>query len=125
MNYYHSRGPKDGEIIMFKSEQTFYVKRVVASGGEWVEGTNGAIYLNGKILTEPYAQHTGEPQPGINDFGPIMVPAGEYFVLGDNRDFSLDSRDQQHGFVSSDSIVGKPLYVIVNFRSKRAGKAIN
>ena len=104
MNYYSSRGPKDREIIVFKREGTFFL---------------------GKILTEPYAQHTGQPEPWMNDFGPIIVPSGEYFVLGDNRDFSLDSRYQQHGFVSSDSIVGKPLYVIVNFGSKRAWKAIN
>ena len=124
-NYYGSHGPHDQEVIVFKRDRTFFVKRLIASGGEWVTGINGVIYLNGRALQEPYAKHTGSPQPWMNDFGPIIVPSGEYFVLGDNRDLSLDSRSPQHGFVSSDSVFGKPLYVIVNFGSRRTGKIIN
>lgn len=124
-NYYRSHGPSDREVIVFKREQTFFVERVIAAGGEWVRGINGVIYVNGKALIEPYAQHTGYPRPWMDDFGPILVPAGQYFVLGDNRDVSLDSRSPQYGFVSSDSVVAKPLYVIVNFKSKRSGKTIN
>jgi signal peptidase I len=58
----------------------------------------------------------------MTDFGPVVVPAGEFFVMGDNRDVSLDSRSQGYGFVTSASIVGKPLYVV---RSDRSGQTIN
>ncbi len=125
MDYYRSRAPKDEEIIVFKRDPTFFIKRVIASGGEYVEGRGGTIYVNGKLLSETYVQHTGDAEPWMNDFGPVIVPAGEFFVMGDNRDISLDSRLPEHGLVTADSIAGKPLYVVFNFGSRRAGKAIH
>lgn len=83
-----------GDIVVFKAppgteteEIRDLVKRVVGLPGETVEGRNGHVYLNGRLLEEPYLP------PGVRskDFGPEKVPAGRYFVLGDNRQFSKDS----------------------------------
>ena len=65
------------------------VRRVVALAGDTVRGDAGSLVLNGKTLDEPYLT-VGVP---TTDFGPITVPAGSVFVMGDNRDATLDSRD--------------------------------
>ena len=122
--YYISRRPKDSEIILFKRGPTIFIKRVVASGGEVVEGKNGEVFVNGRMLKEPYIEHSGSPEGWMNNFGPAKIRADEYFVIGDNRDFSLDSRSSDYGMVSFDSIAGKPLFVLFGKQSGRAGKAI-
>src|SRR2546425_6271687 len=76
---------------------------------------------NNQPLEETYVEHIGHPPLWMNEFGPILVPAGEYFVIGDNRDVSLDSRSREFGFVTAGSIAGKPLYVL---GSDRIGKAL-
>jgi len=58
----------------------------------------------------------------MNNFGPLIIPAGEYFVMGDNRDVSLDSRSTEFGLVPTSAIVGAPLYV---FRTDRQGRNIH
>jgi signal peptidase I len=77
--------------------------------------------VNGSAVDEPYVQHRGDAPTWMNNFGPFTVPAGELFVLGDNRDISLDSRSPEFGLVAVDSVVGWPLYV---FGSDRPGKRI-
>lgn len=121
MRYYKRRDPIDGEMILFERAGTTFVKRVIASGGDTIFATRGSVYVNGRVLQEPYVQHFGQPLPWMIDFGPITVPAKNYFVMGDNRDVSLDSRSADYGYVSSDSIVGKPLYTV---SSDRIGKPL-
>jgi signal peptidase I len=116
-----SRSPKRQEVFVFLRDKTFWVKRVMALGGDSIQGKNGAILVNGQYLEEPYVEHTGEASPWMNNFGPITIAAGELFVMGDNRDVSLDSRSPEFGPVSLKSIIGKPLYV---FSTDRAGKGI-
>jgi signal peptidase I len=120
-SYYRSRPPARQEVMVFMKEKTFFIKRVVAIGGDSIQGKNGAIFVNGRYLEEPYVEHTGRALPWMNDFGPITVPAGELFVMGDNRDVSLDSRSTGFGPVSATSIIGKPLYV---FNTDRTGASI-
>ncbi len=124
MTYYISRPPQDGDVILFNKNSIVFVKRVIASGGEVIEGKNGLVYMNGKALTEPYVQHVGAMLHWMNDFGPITVPEGEYFVMGDNRDFSLDSRSPDYGTVPAHMVIGKPLFVLYSAQSGRTGKAI-
>jgi signal peptidase I len=77
------------------------IKRVIAVGGETVEISGNQVLVDGEAIDEPYLY------PGTNmpDFGPVTVPVGDVFVMGDNRDHSKDSR--VFGVVPADSIVGK------------------
>lgn len=122
MNYFDRHTPADSEVIIFRRNKTFFIKRVIAIGGETIESTNGQVYVNGRMLQEPYAVHAGTPDSWMNDFGPTPVPLGMLFVMGDNRDVSLDSRSTDFGLVDIHSVVGKPLYI---FQSSRIGRAIN
>ncbi len=92
---YRFREPRRGEVISFKSpvgEEHESVKRVIAVGGDTVELREKAVYLNGEHLYESYA-HYERPNELLagDDLGPVKVPAGTLFLLGDNRDRSSDS----------------------------------
>jgi len=97
---------KVNDIITFngKNNNDTYVKRVVACGGDTVCIDGLDLYVNGEIVEEPYvAEYSIETYTGN-----LTVPTGCYFVLGDNRDNSLDSRE--FGVVSSDQITGVVLF---------------
>lgn len=124
MGYYRSRVPRDGDMVLYKKDGTIFIKRIIASGGERIRGSGGSVYVNDKLLSERYAQHTGNAPSYLNEFDPVLVPGDSYFVMGDNRDVSLDSRTPEYGFVTADSVVGKPLRVIFNPHSGRFGKLL-
>lgn len=122
MLYYRSRRPARRDLIVFLKDRTFFVKRVIAVGGDSIQGSNGVIFLRGKEQDEPYVEHTATQGPDwLKNFGPVVIPNGKCFVMGDNRDVSLDSRSAAFGLVGDSSIVGKPLYI---FGSDRAGRGI-
>ena len=117
MRYYRSRPPEHQDVIIFKRDGQFFVKRVIATGGDTIQGNAGAVFVNGQTIIEPYVQHTARNPPNwMVNFGPVTVGNGEYFVMGDNRDVSLDSRWQAFGLVNKDSVAGKPLYVLGSIR---------
>lgn len=89
---YRFRDPKQGEIVVFKSiegEQEDLIKRVVGVPGDTITLSNGMLLVNGVAKDEPYVNHQ---LPDPSSFGPITVPEGKVFVLGDNRANSRDSR---------------------------------
>ena len=91
--------PKRDDIVVFKfpkDESTDFIKRVIGLPGDTVEVRNKRVYINGAPLDEPFAVHQGPPvvmgERERDDFGPVTVPPEHYFVMGDNRDQSYDSR---------------------------------
>jgi signal peptidase I len=113
MGYYDSRQPERDDVIIFRNHGLFVVKRVIAIAGDTVVGKSGVIFLNGQTLDEPFVEHTrGSAAPWLNTFGPVT----KYFVMGDNRDVSLDSRSPEIGLIERKSIVGKTLYIFVSGR---------
>ncbi|PYP97793.1 MAG: signal peptidase I [Gemmatimonadetes bacterium] len=134
--------PHRGDVIVFaypKDPTITYVKRVIGVGNDVVEMRDGQTLVNGRAIEEPYVQridplHDGydpdftwqrqflvqrnEEQrrryhPTRDTWGPLRVPASKYFVLGDNRDNSADSR--YWGFVDASAIKGRPLVVYFSY----------
>jgi signal peptidase I len=117
-----ARAPKRQGIIVFSKDHVFLVKRVIAIEGDSIQGRGGIVLVNGGEQNEPYVRHTGGLlQTWMSNFGPIDIPKGHSFVMGDNRDVSLDSRSTDFGLVDNKWIIGTPLYVI---DSGRVGKEI-
>jgi len=87
------------------------VKRVIGMPGDTLEVRNDQIYLTGKVLPQPWLPApTANSDPQTADFGPVKVPEGDYFVMGDNRGRSCDSRTW--GPIEASSVVGKVIMVI-------------
>jgi len=126
MQYFRNHLPAYGEIIVFKKDEILLEKRVAAVPGDTIEGRNDVIYLNGNAVSEPYVQHIGIRQgyDFLRNFGPTTLKKGEYFVLGDNRDVSLDSRDPDYGPIPLDTIVGRPLFILSSAKGNRAFERI-
>jgi signal peptidase I len=132
-----------GDIVVFHypvHPQQHFVKRVVGVPGDRLRMINRQVYINGKPLTEPYVRYTAEevdvfrddfPRtnvavPGLEgqwwlemrklvEDGELIVPEGNYFVMGDNRDVSDDSR--YWGFVPRENIIGRPLLIYWSVKS--------
>ena len=104
--------PRDANVV-FRHDRNTFVKRVVGIAGDTLAMRNERLYRNGRSVSEPYtiAVDTASPstKPTRSTWGPIIVPPGMCFVLGDNRDNSLDSRF--YGFVPTDSVIKRPIGV--------------
>lgn len=132
--------PKRGDVIVFRYPMDIrqnFVKRVIGVPGDHIHIIDKVVYVNGKALTEPYTQHIRpEMEPYRDNFpaqpvdpnaterarqmlaanvsnGELVVPEGNYFAMGDNRENSLDSR--YWGFVPRENIIGKPLVIFWSY----------
>jgi signal peptidase I len=124
-----------GEIVVYRKWGTGYIKRVAGVGGDTLAMRGGVLSVDQRPVREPYAIHTGEGEggdrrfvwqrpfvadtvggaqmpayaPTVATWGPIVVPRGEYFLLGDNRGESIDSR--YTGFVADSEIIARPVMI--------------
>lgn len=106
---YRFKDPEVGEIIVFKfagDQKKDFIKRVIAIGGQTIEIKEGLVFIDGKSVNETFiAEQT------LGHYGPVKIPEGKYFVLGDNRNHSSDSRFPEVGFIDPDTIQGKTFFV--------------
>lgn len=100
-----------GDICGFAWNNKILIKRVIGIPGDWIEiDTNGTIYLNGEKLDEPYVQQLAFGECDL-EF-PFQVPQEQYFVVGDMRENSIDSRNSLIGCIPKEQIVGKVFFRI-------------
>lgn len=105
---YHFGAVERGDVVVFRypgDPSKNYIKRVVGVPGDRVEIRRGAVYVNGDRLEEPYLP---EQYRDERSMGQVVVPPGDYFVLGDHRNLSSDSRD--FGLVGRAAIFGKAVF---------------
>ncbi|MDD3413183.1 MAG: signal peptidase I [Lachnospiraceae bacterium] len=103
--FYLFNEPERGEIAIFKfpdNEKMLFIKRIIGMPGETLEVHDGHVYINGEELEEPYLDVVTE-----GDFGPYEIPEDSYFMMGDNRNNSADSRYWENTFLKKEKIVGK------------------
>ncbi len=123
------RAIRRGDVIVFKypvDPERDFIKRVIGLPGETLEVRNKRVYINGKLLDEPYV-HFIEPPQGPSamaevtsydlreNYGPIHIPAGKYFMMGDNRDNSEDSR--YWGLLPRDEVKGLAVMIYWSYES--------
>ena len=107
-----------GELCGFSWNNKLLIKRVIGIPGDWIEiDTDGTVYLNGELLDEPYAEQLAVGECDL-EF-PFQVPQEQYFVMGDMRESSIDSRNTLIGCVEYDQIVGKVFFRIWPFKTAR------
>lgn len=106
---YHLGDPSRGDVIVFKypmDPSRDFVKRLIAVGGETIEIRDNVLYINGAPLSEGYLP------PDLvmkGDYGPVKVPEGTFFMMGDNRNSSDDSRSW--GMMPEENIIGKAVFI--------------
>lgn len=133
-NYYKKNKPKKRDLIVFEhpnDHTKYFIERIVAIENEKIEIKNKQVFINEKLIVENHIIHSDNQiysrdkyfNFAKDNYGPVIVPSGHYFVLGDNRDNSWDSRFW--GFIPLHNIKAKPLYIYWAKNKNRIGKKIN
>ncbi|KIX13489.1 signal peptidase I [Dethiosulfatarculus sandiegensis] len=110
--------PQRGDVVVFRfpeDKDKDFIKRIMGLPGEIVQVKGKTVYINGKPVKDPWGHFTDRTiNPTRDDFGPVKVPQNKYFVMGDNRDQSYDSRfwfNRRGGFVPKEDILGKAFII--------------
>ena len=108
--YRFGRKPRVGDVASYRAlKGELFIHRIVGAPGDTLEMRDNVLFRNGKRIDEPYIMRTPDI-PAVRSFGPVEVPPGHYFFLGDNRDNANDSRFQ--GFTAERDIRGRMGYVL-------------
>ncbi len=109
---------KVGDIVVFyppvKGKEDRFIKRLIGVGGDKIEIKDGVLYRNDKKVDEPYIK-----EPMKYEYGPVVVPKGKFFFLGDNRNDSYDSHLWPTPFVDKDAIIGKAIFRFYPFNDMK------
>jgi signal peptidase I len=115
--------PKRGDVIVFiypKDPSKDFIKRVIGTQGETVQIVKGKIYINNEPIPDPWGYFNKNESPGfiseVENFGPVVVPEGSLFVMGDNRNNSEDSRFW--GPLPLDDVLGKAFIIYFSWNGK-------
>jgi signal peptidase I len=109
--------PQRGDIVVFANPEgqgPDLIKRIIGLPGETLEVLGKTVYINGQTLAHDWGHFSNGPSYPRGQFGPVLVPRDHYFVMGDNRDNSYDSRfwnQERGGFVPRQDIRGKAMVV--------------
>jgi signal peptidase I len=122
--HFFSRVPERGNIVVFKfprEPEKDYIKRVVGLPGETIQVIRQRVYINDKLLKEPYAHHSEPPSSRVprDNMPPLRIPEGHIFVMGDNRENSSDSR--MWGVLDLKNLRGKAQWIYWSWDSKGTG----
>lgn len=104
--------PERGDVVIIQQTNKNYVKRVIALPGETIEIRNNELYIDGEKYIQSFLSEEASMNTG--NFGPIDVPEDSYFVMGDNRAISKDSRNGL-GYIQQDEIIGRSEVIIYPF----------
>ena len=127
VNLVHTGSPQRGDIIVFKNPEGGpipFIKRIMALPGETVEVRGSHVFINGKLLADSWGSYLNQGR--VPGFGPKKVPPDSYFVMGDNRDHSHDSRfwhQGKGGFVPREDIIGQAM--VLYWPRDDQGKAVS
>lgn len=113
---YQFSKPRRFDIVVFPvSDDEYYIKRIIGLPGETIQIIDGKVYINEQLLDDPYGFED------ITYYGeaiePIHINEGHYFVLGDNRNESVDSREASIGVIPEEKIIGRAIFVLYPIRS--------
>jgi signal peptidase I len=110
------REPRRQQVVIFHAplpdRDEDFIKRLIGMPGDSVQIRQGRVFVNGEAISEPYRH---DPPNPVENFGPVTVPTRSYFVLGDNREDSWDSRDW--GFVPESNIIGTPVVIYMSVQA--------
>ena len=108
---YLSEGTVKGKTMF---NRVLYIKRVIATGGQTIDLKDGKVYIDGKLLEEDYIADSVKTYTQSTEM-PVTVPEGCVFVMGDNREWSKDSRDRTVGILRNEQVVGKAVFRLLPF----------
>jgi signal peptidase I len=112
---YRSNGPSRGDVVVFRRPPDVeidsfneLIKRVIAVGGQTIEARGGVVFVDGQPIDEPYL----EPGQTTENFGPVLVPPGELFVMGDNRGPAMSFDSRFFGTIPEELVVGRAFAIV-------------